>query len=61
LGYCIWDEFAQCVNWEKATSKPALINELKRAVKKIRQDIVLQSCSSWTVLLQHVLKTVDVI
>jgi hypothetical protein len=56
LDYCIWDEFAQCVNWEKATSKSALINELKRAVKKIRQDVVLQSCSSWTVRLQHVLK-----
>jgi hypothetical protein len=56
LDYCILDEFAQCVNWEKATSKSALINELKRAVKKIRQDVVLQSCSSWTVRLQHVLK-----
>ncbi|CAF3391616.1 unnamed protein product, partial [Rotaria sp. Silwood2] len=56
LDYCIWDEFAQCVNWEKVTSKPTLIDELKRAVKKIRQDVVLQSCSSWTVRLQRVLK-----
>ena len=46
LDYCIWDEFAQCVNWKKVTSKATLIDELKRAVKKIRQDVVLQSCSS---------------
>jgi len=56
LDYCIWDEFAQRVNCEKVTSKPTLIDELKRAVKKIRQDVVLQSCSSWTVRLQRVLK-----
>ncbi|CAM4834960.1 unnamed protein product [Rotaria magnacalcarata] len=56
LDYCIWDEFAQHVNWEKLTSKPTLIDELKRAVKQIRQDVVLQSCSSWTVRLQRVLK-----
>ncbi|CAF1156711.1 unnamed protein product [Rotaria magnacalcarata] len=27
LDYCIWDEFAQHVNWEKVTSKPTLIDE----------------------------------
>ncbi|CAF1166835.1 unnamed protein product [Rotaria sp. Silwood1] len=56
LNYCIWDEFAQCVSWEKVTSKPTLVDELKRAVKKIRQDVVLQSCSSWTVRLRCVLE-----
>ncbi len=35
LDYCIWDEFAQRVNWEKVTLKPTLIDELKRAVKRI--------------------------
>ncbi|CAF1600072.1 unnamed protein product [Rotaria magnacalcarata] len=34
LNYCIWDEIAQHVNREKVTSKPTLIDELKRAVKK---------------------------
>ncbi|CAF2994817.1 unnamed protein product, partial [Rotaria sp. Silwood2] len=33
-----------------------LIEELKRAVKKIRQDVVLQSCTSWTVRLIRVLE-----
>ncbi|CAF3943762.1 unnamed protein product, partial [Rotaria sp. Silwood1] len=56
LDYCIWNEFAQYVNWEKVTSKSTLIDELKRAVKKIRQDVVLQNCSSWAVRLQRVLE-----
>lgn len=30
--------------------------ELKCAVKEIQQDVVLQSCLSWTIRLQHVLK-----
>jgi hypothetical protein len=34
LDYCIWDEFAQCVNWKKVTSKTILIDELKCAVKR---------------------------
>ncbi|CAF1367538.1 unnamed protein product [Rotaria magnacalcarata] len=56
LDYCIWDEFAQCVDWKEVTSKATLIDELKCAVKKIRQDVVLQSCSSWTARLNRVLK-----
>jgi hypothetical protein len=46
----------QCVNWKKVTSKATLIDELKCAVKKIRQDVVLQSCSSWTARLNRVLE-----
>ncbi|CAF0824628.1 unnamed protein product [Adineta ricciae] len=56
VDYCIWDEFAQCVNLEKATSNSTLIDELKRAVNKIRHDAVLQSCPPWTIRLQRVLK-----
>jgi hypothetical protein len=48
LDYCIWDEFVKVINWNKVTSKPTLIQELKRAVKKIRKNIVFESCASWT-------------
>ncbi|CAF1287030.1 unnamed protein product [Didymodactylos carnosus] len=44
----IWDEFIHQVNWEKAKSKKTLIEELKRAVNRIRQEVVLESCESWT-------------
>ena len=48
LDYCIWDEFAQTINWDKVTSKSSLIAELKRGVKKIRLDVIRESCSVWT-------------
>ena len=48
LDYCIWDEFARTINWDLVTSKTALINELKRGVKKIRPEVVFESCASWT-------------
>ncbi|CAM2721683.1 unnamed protein product [Rotaria socialis] len=48
LDYCIWNEFAQLINWDAVTSKRTLITALKRAVRKICQDVVFESCSSWT-------------
>ena len=48
LDYCIWDEFAQAINWDKVTSKSSLIAELKRDVKKIRLDVIRENCSVWT-------------
>jgi len=48
LDYCIWDEFAQQVKWDTVTSKKTLITALKRAVRKISQDVVTESCASWT-------------
>jgi len=48
MDYSIWDEFAQAINWEKATSKTTLIAEVKRGVNKIRPDVVRESCSIWT-------------
>jgi hypothetical protein len=56
LDYSIWGEFAKTINWKKVTSKDTLIEELKRAVKKFRQDVAVQSCSSWTVHLKRVLE-----
>ncbi|CAF3244156.1 unnamed protein product [Rotaria socialis] len=59
LDYSIWDEFAHAIQcqWDKVTSKATLIDELKRSVKTIRQDVVFESCSSWTNRLYRVSKT----
>ena len=51
LNYCIWDEFVKVINWNKVTSKATMIQELKHAVKKIRKNVVFESCNSWTNLL----------
>ena len=48
LDYSIWDEFVHQLNWNEAQSKKTLIAELKRAVKRIRKEVVLESCESWT-------------
>ncbi|CAF1206991.1 unnamed protein product [Didymodactylos carnosus] len=58
LDYSIWSEFVQQINWSAARSKESLIEELKRVVKKIRPEIVLQSCESWTKRL-HRLKKIN--
>ena len=34
LDHCIWDEFAQAINWDKVTSESSLIAALKHGVKK---------------------------
>ena len=36
------------INWDKVQSKKTLIDELKRGVKKIRSEVVLESCANWT-------------
>ena len=48
LDYSIWHEFGQQINWIKVQSKKTLIQELKLAVKRIRESVVLESCQSWT-------------
>ena len=48
VGYCIWDEFAQTINWNKMTSKSSLTSELKHGVKNIRLDVVRERYSVWT-------------
>ena len=48
LDYSIWNEFANAIKWDKVTSKKALIQELKLAVKRIPFNVVFESCKSWT-------------
>ena len=44
LDYCNWDEFAQAINWSKVRAKSSLISELKRDTRKIRLNVVRESC-----------------
>ena len=54
LDYSIWDKLAHAVNWDKITSKNTRIIEGKRAVGKIRQQVVFESCASWTNRLYYI-------
>ena len=54
LDYSIWDELTHAVNWDKITSKNTLIIEVKRAVGKIRQQVVFENCAPWSNRLYHI-------
>ena len=56
LDNSIWDELAQSIKWNHVTSKKTLIVELKKAVHQIRQEVLRESCTSWTSRLDHVSK-----
>ncbi|CAF1975242.1 unnamed protein product [Rotaria magnacalcarata] len=56
LDYCIWDELVEAMNWNQVTSKQTLIEELKRGCRKVRSDVVFESCNSWTARLLKVSK-----
>jgi hypothetical protein len=46
LDYSICDEFVQQMNWNKMESKKTLIEELKRALKRTRQEVGFESCET---------------
>ena len=48
LDYSIWDEFVKVINWNKVKSKATLIQQLKSSLKKIRELVIVESCTSWT-------------
>ena len=54
LDFSIWEEFNHAIDWSRVSSKKTLIGELKRAVKRIRFEIVLESCNSFSIRLNHV-------
>ena len=38
LDYSLWNELAQCMNWDQITTKTTLIEEIKRSVKKVEKE-----------------------
>ena len=56
LDYFIWDELACAMDSNKITSKRTLIDKLKRAPKKVRANVVFESCNSWTARLSKISK-----
>ncbi|CAF3799698.1 unnamed protein product [Rotaria sp. Silwood1] len=53
LDYCIWDEFTKVIDLNRVTSKVTLVQEVKLGVKKIRQEVIFESCTCWTNRLYH--------
>ena len=56
MDYCIWDELNKTINWSRVDSKSTFINELNRAVKKIRYDVVWDSVEDWCKRMYRILQ-----
>ena len=56
LDYSIWNELVQAMDWGRIKTKLTLIEELKRSVKKVKSEIVLESCNSFSKRLYRLLK-----
>ena len=57
LDYSIWTELVQAINWVKVVSKSTTVKQLQLAVKKIRQDVVLDRCDVWYSRVRSLTKT----
>ena len=57
LDYSIWIELVQAINWVKVVSKSTMVKQLQLAVKKIRQEVVLDSCDVWYSRVRSLTKT----
>jgi hypothetical protein len=55
LGYSIWNELVQRMNWQRVRTKVTFIQELKLAVKKILVETVVHSVDNFTVRLRLIL------
>ena len=56
LDYCIWNEFVEAMDWSRIKTKLTLIEELKRSIKKVKPEIVLESCKDFSKRLYRLLQ-----
>ena len=47
LDYSIWNEIVQGMNWDRVECKESLKAQIMLSVKKIRPQVVLDSCTSF--------------
>ena len=52
LDYSLWTELTNCMNWSQITTKAILIDEIKRAVKRVGREKILNSVSDFTIRLR---------
>jgi len=54
LDYSLWNELAQCMNWDRITTKATLIEEIKRSVTKVDKKKILNSILDFTIRLREI-------
>ena len=48
----LWTELANCIDWSQITTKTTLIDEIKRSVKRVEKEKIINSVSDFTVRLR---------
>ena len=56
LDYCIWNELVEAMNCSRIKTKLTLIEGLKRSIKKVKPEIVLESCNDFPKRLYRLLQ-----
>ena len=56
LDYRIWNELQQEIRWQNMDTKTALIKELKRAVKRIKKEKIVNSINDFRRRLRLILQ-----
>ena len=56
LNYCIWNELVEAMDWSRIKTKLTLIEELKRSIKKVKPETVLESCNDFCKRLYRLLQ-----
>ena len=56
LDCCIWNELVEAVDWSRIKTKLILIKELKSSIKKVKLEIVLESCNNFSKRLYRLLE-----
>ncbi|CAF4535860.1 unnamed protein product [Rotaria socialis] len=54
LDYSLWNELAQCMNWDRITTKATLIEEIKSSVTKVDKEKILNSILDFTIRLREI-------
>ena len=57
LDYALWVELMQNMNWAKIVGRNSLITQVKAGFKKMRKNVVVDSCKKWSSRLYNLYNT----
>ena len=49
--YSLWTELTNCIDWSQVTTKATVIDKIKRSVKRVEKEKILNYVSDFTVRL----------
>jgi len=56
LDYSLWVELGASINWNEVHNKETLKSHIQAAVRKMRKEVIVNTCSKWSTRLYKILK-----